>query len=567
MPAILPALALDSSAVLAKIFMPHQLHWIQDEEAIHRQRKQAFALAEKSVRIGWTYADAFKNVRKRLHFKNRDYLFATKDYPSALEYIRLCQDFAELFNFAKAVVAHGEDSMKVQRLNDQGANTAFTDEIKIGYIKFDNGSRIRAFSAHPQAMAVYGGDVGLDEFAKHPNARLLWETAQGRVTWGYDMHVWSSHDGQDTLFNTFALQARASFASSQTLSQTSSETFSHPSSLPSPSTTQMHGNPPDHGLLTTASPAIPNQNSKIENPSSPWNLYYRVTIADALEFGLVDVINRVQGTNLTPGQFLSDCRARAGSEEIFQQAYMCNPMGAATNHIVDWSAIENCRADYQILRLHFEHDQVIQQFGPFRPDRQDERERDISEFIHNKFLPLFQSQATYRLGFDVAASGQGDLAVIYLDEAKGSELWLRALFSCRTDDWHFLSVVLARFLHELRYVQGVGDADGLGRQICWQMAKYFPGRFSPANFSAKKSDLGFALMNQLATAQKRFPRGEQDIASDYFALRKVYQGSRWVFTESPNSLNPASHCDIAWAGALATEAHNANNTQVWALAC
>src|SRR5439155_2778487 len=85
---------------------------------------------------------------------------------------------------------------------------ALTNEIKISYIKFDNRSRIIAFSAHPQAMAVYGGDVGLDEFAKHPNAELLWQTAQGRVTWGYDMAVWSSHEGDDTLFHQFALQAR-----------------------------------------------------------------------------------------------------------------------------------------------------------------------------------------------------------------------------------------------------------------------------------------------------------------------------------------------------------------------
>jgi hypothetical protein len=47
----------------------------------------------------------------------------------------------------------------------------------------------------------------------------------------------------------------------------------------------------------------------------------------------------------------------------------------------------------------------------------------------------------------------------------------------------------------------------------------------------------------------------QDIASDYFALRKVYTGTRWVFTEGRNTLNSASHCDIAWAGALATYAH------------
>ena len=60
---------LDSDSRLAKHFLPHQIAWIQAEKAIHKQRKQAVALAEKSVRIGWTYTDAFKNVRKRLHHK------------------------------------------------------------------------------------------------------------------------------------------------------------------------------------------------------------------------------------------------------------------------------------------------------------------------------------------------------------------------------------------------------------------------------------------------------------------------------------------------------------------
>ena len=144
------------------------------------------------------------------------------------------------------------------------------------------------------------------------------------------------------------------------------------------------------------------------------------------------------------------------------------------------------------------------------------------------------------------------------------ELWLRALFTCRTEDWNFLAAVLGTFLRGLKYVNAVGDQTGLGRQICWETAKRFPGRFTSVNFSAKKHDIGFALMNQLATAQKRFPRSEQDIAADYFALRKAYEGSRWVFSESPNTLNSASHCDIAWAGGLATEAHNANQHSVGA---
>src|SRR3954467_9283571 len=104
------------SVNLADYFMPHQIAWIEGEENIHAQRKQVVALAEKSVRIGWTYADAFKNVRKRLWFKDRDYLFATKDYASALEYIRQCYKFAEIFNLTRAITSHGEEHLPVNRL-------------------------------------------------------------------------------------------------------------------------------------------------------------------------------------------------------------------------------------------------------------------------------------------------------------------------------------------------------------------------------------------------------------------------------------------------------------------
>ena len=69
-------------------------------------------------------------------------------------------------------------------------------------------------------------------------------------------------------------------------------------------------------------------------------------------------------------------------------------------------------------------------------------------------------------------------------------------------------------------------------------------------------------MNQLALAQKRFPRSEHDIAADFFALRKNFFGNRWLFSESRNLHNSASHCDIAWAAGLATEAHHSHTGTV-----
>src|ERR1043166_3055493 len=462
MPAIIPSIRLDRDTVLSRFFTPYQLHWIHAEASLHSQGKQAHILAEKSVRIGWTFADAFKNVRKRLQYKHRDCLFATKDYPSALEYIRLCKKFAEVFNLASSIITHGEEYHKVPRLDDSGKPTAFTDEISMGVIKFHNGSRILAFSAHPQAMAVYGGDVGLDEFAKHQRPRLLWETAQGRIAWGGDIAIWSAHDGEDTLFNEFAQESRLG-----------------------------------RGL---------------------WNLYYRITIVDAIELGLLEVINRTQNKKFSPNQFIADCRARSREEEVFQQAYMCNPLGAAVNHIVEWAAVERCRDDYHIERVHLEADDIRRKFGEFEPARLNARQSKIESFLHSSFSDLFSSSSSsswssfsdhrppkrrkFRIGFDVAASGQGNLAAIYIDEAKSDDLWLSALFTCRPADWNFLKTVLFCFLREVRSLKAVGDESGLGRQICWEAAREFPGHFTKVNFSSKKHELGFGLMNQLANAEK-----------------------------------------------------------------
>src|SRR5207248_2637612 len=81
----------------------------------------------------------------------------------------------------------------------------------------------------------------------------------------------------------------------------------------------------------------------------------------------LNAINRTKDSQFTAEQFIADCRSRSGSEEIYQQSYLCNPQGAATNHIVEWSAIERCRYDYQIIRVHFENNQIVEQFGEFSP--------------------------------------------------------------------------------------------------------------------------------------------------------------------------------------------------------
>src|SRR5437868_13775042 len=132
MSAILPFIKIDSDSLLTDYFTVYQIAWIQAEDSFHEQKKQVFALAEKSVRIGWTFCDGFKNVRKRLRFKNRDYLFVTRDWPSALEYMNQVYEFANLLGFTRAVLNHGEAYVKVHRPDESGKASAFTEEVKIG---------------------------------------------------------------------------------------------------------------------------------------------------------------------------------------------------------------------------------------------------------------------------------------------------------------------------------------------------------------------------------------------------------------------------------------------------
>lgn len=477
---------IDSDQEASRYFLPYQLKWIQDESRLK--------IWEKSFRIGATWGDAFLNVRKRLRFPKRDYLFATRDHPSALEYMSTCKQFCDAYNLTRYIVSSGVDDVTVPKFDENGKDTGFTEEVKIGRITFDNGSRILAFSSNPNAMLVYGGDVGLDEFPRHRQPEPLYQVAQARVTWGFDLATWGSHFGNDTLFYRMALDARAG--------------------------------------------------------KGGWSHHF-TTIEDAVAQGLVEKINQTRGTTFTREGFIQDCKNRSRDEATYQEAYMCNPKGG-TAAIVNWAQIELCRFDYEAERVHLEDSQIKELFGEFRPELKIARDAKIHEFLESAFPKLVAEVQHHTLGYDVAASGQGDLASIYVDRVEGPVSSATGLLTFRTDDWDFHDVATHWFMDRVIAVRGAGDKTGLGSKVCWELEKDYPGRFVGVNFSTSKSDLGFALMNRLSTAEKRWPKDKawDDVATDYYCLRKTFVGKKWVFTAGTNQLNAASHADIAWSGSL-----------------
>lgn len=492
---------LDSAQSMERYFMAHQRDHILDESRL--------AIWEKAVRVGMTYADGFKQVRKRLLIPNRNYLFTTKDQPTAFEYIANCKQFLEVFQLTSSILTHGEEFLKVPVFSEDGRDTGLVEEVRVGSIKFDNGSRILAFSSNPNAVRAYGGDVGWDEAAFHPRANAMYASIQGRVTWGYDLGIWSSHNGDSTLFCQLVDDAKAA--------------------------------------------------------DSGWT-YHRCDIYEAIDGGLVEKINQVSGTKFTREEFIADCRKRAKLPGVFEQEYELKRLGGL-DPIVAWERIAACQQDYAIERAHLGGEAIGRLFGEPDPHRRGQRMREVERWTRQTFAGLFTRfcHRKMRVGFDVAASGNGHLAVLYVDEkVAGGQMVCRALCTFQTEDWDVMKsalwTLLAYYPGEIR---GAGDETGLGRQICWETTQKFGGRFAAINFSGRKAELGAALMVQLSSGEKRFPKAEPDIAADYHSLRKTWSGAKWVFRESVNPLNSASHCDIAWAGALATAADTEGGPELW----
>ncbi len=99
------------------------------------------------------------------------------------------------------------------------------------------------------------------------------------------------------------------------------------------------------------------------------------------------------------------------------------------------------------------------------------RSNAIRNWLAQVFKDLLEQNGNYRLGFDVAASGKGDLSCLYIDKKEGSLFRLAGLFTCRTEDWEFIKCSLFFMLSHLPALKAAGDETGLGRQICWEASK------------------------------------------------------------------------------------------------
>ena len=137
-------------------------------------------------------------------------------------------------------------------------------------LEFANGRRIYSLSSNPNALAGKRGHVILYEFALHKDQRTLYRVAKPVTQWGGQLEIISTHRGAGTVFNELI-----------------------------------------RGIVDKGNPM-------------GWS-HHKITLADAVEAGLVEKINVKSGQTETREGFMARTKAECIDEEQWQQEYCCVP--------------------------------------------------------------------------------------------------------------------------------------------------------------------------------------------------------------------------------------------------
>lgn len=172
------------------VLLGYQQRWVTDDSPLK--------VAEKSRRIGLTWAEAADDVliASEEGGSNVFYISATQDM--ALEYIEACAMWARAYDLAAGEVEEGI-------FLDDGDK-----EIKTYRIDFPkSGKRIVALSSRPANLRGKQGVIVIDEAAFAPDLPGLIKAAMAMLMWGDKVRIISTHNGEDNIFNELINEIRA----------------------------------------------------------------------------------------------------------------------------------------------------------------------------------------------------------------------------------------------------------------------------------------------------------------------------------------------------------------------
>lgn len=176
------------------VLMGYQQRWVADRSPLK--------VMEKSRRTGITWGEASDNVltaasERTAGGQNVYYIAYNQDM--TIEYIQACAMWARVFNYAAGEIEEG--------IWDDEADA--DKAIKTYTIKFPSGFRIVALSSRPSNLRGRQGVIVIDEAAFHDQLKELLKAALAMLIWGGQVHVISTHNGDDNPFNELITDIRA----------------------------------------------------------------------------------------------------------------------------------------------------------------------------------------------------------------------------------------------------------------------------------------------------------------------------------------------------------------------
>lgn len=134
-----------------------------------------------------------------------------KSFTSSLEVTQDCFEHRTLWIMLSASDRQSMELMEKVKQHTAAAGTVipnkgfFEDTSIVQHTAtFPNGARIIALPANPDTARGYSGNVLLDEFAIHRDAKAIWKAMVGRTLRGYKLRVVSSFKGKQNKFYELA---------------------------------------------------------------------------------------------------------------------------------------------------------------------------------------------------------------------------------------------------------------------------------------------------------------------------------------------------------------------------
>ena len=311
------------------VLLPYQQRWIAD--------RSQWKIAEKGRRTGLTWAEAADAVLEAASAGgcNHSYVGSGKDM--AREFIDAAAMWAKSFGRAASEVSE-------EVLDDDGR------DITVFRIDLASGHHIQALSSNPSNLRGRKGNVTIDEAAFQPSLLEVVKAAAALTMWGGKVRVISTHDGDDSEFNSLLLDARAG-----------------------------------------------------RNDYS----VHRITLNEACADGLYRRICEVAGREWSPEaeeEWKAGLRRNAGSAEAAAEEYDCVPRRGGGAYL-PLALIESCMAEAPVLRF-----EGTAEFNAL-PERF--REAEVREWLERELDPLLARLDRHRqhvLGEDFGRTA--DLTVL-----------------------------------------------------------------------------------------------------------------------------------------------------------